>query len=74
MTLFTDFKRFNETHFWSVSRQVWLHQNDLQLDEYIDPDFLFFDEARNYHSGPVNESLIRQILGSIHHTLWCTRH
>ena len=24
--IFTDFKRFNETHFWSSSRQNWLHQ------------------------------------------------
>ena len=24
--IFTDFKRFNETHFWSSSRRNWLHQ------------------------------------------------
>ena len=24
--IFTDFKRINETHFWSESSQKWLHQ------------------------------------------------
>ena len=24
--IFTDFKRINETHFWSVSSKKWLHQ------------------------------------------------
>ena len=25
--VFTDFKRFNKTHFWSESKQEWLHQD-----------------------------------------------
>ena len=47
--IFTDFKRFNETSFWSESRQVWLDQFDLQSDKYFNQDFLFFDEVR-YHN------------------------
>ena len=50
MTIFTDFKRFNETHFWSESRQVWLNQYDLHMtSEHFNPEFIFFDEARNHH-------------------------
>ena len=31
--IFTDFKRINETHFWSESSQSWLHQiADKDLD------------------------------------------
>ena len=31
--IFTDFKRINETHFWSESSQSWLHQMaDKDLD------------------------------------------
>ena len=51
VNIFTDFKRFNETHFWSESRQFWLTKctiSGFQNAEFFNQDFLFFDEVR-YH-------------------------
>ena len=51
VNIFTDFKRFNETHFWSESRQFWLNKCRIsgnQDAEFFNQDFLFFDEVR-YH-------------------------
>ena len=46
LNIFTDFKRLNETYFWSESRQVFLSQYDLQSDKYFNQDFVFPDEVR----------------------------
>ena len=58
--IFTDFNRFNETHFWSQSRQQWLNQFGLQIldsrihfpdakvqNEFVNPEFTFFDLGRD---------------------------
>ena len=45
VNIFTDFKRINETHFWSETRQFWLTSFELQA-EFFNQDFLFFDEVR----------------------------
>ena len=52
VTIFTDFKRFNETHFWSESRQFWLSKCKIsgnQDAEFFNQDFLFFDEVRFHY-------------------------
>ena len=49
VNIFTDFKRFNESHFWSESRQFWLTKRTIFGDaKFFNQDFLFFDEVR-YH-------------------------
>jgi len=45
VNIFTDFKRINETHFWSETRQFWLTSFELQA-EFFNQDFLFFDEVQ----------------------------
>ena len=52
VNIFTDFKRFNETHFWSESRQFWLTKGRISGNQdavFFNQDFLFFDEVRFHY-------------------------